>query len=131
MKSILLALHRDERSLAVVECAIIFAFLAGLIFATNAVLPWNSRDAVYTAAVIPPRKPVANVYQDPDTTFEDHFTIDELAKKWKYSRETVRLAAKDDPGVLKWRQGPKKARTRYSVPATAARRIHTRLLNGG
>jgi hypothetical protein len=41
----------------------------------------------------------------------------------------VRKLIKDDPGVIKIRLGHKKSRTVYSVPESAARRIHTRLLN--
>jgi hypothetical protein len=44
-------------------------------------------------------------------------------------RETVRKLVKDDPGVIKIRMGRKKAHTVYSIPESAARRIHTRLLN--
>jgi hypothetical protein len=44
-------------------------------------------------------------------------------------RETVRKLVKDDPGVIKIRMGRKKAHTVYSVPESAAQRIHTRLLN--
>lgn len=49
---------------------------------------------------------------------------------WGLGRETVRKLVKDDPGVIKIRMGRKKAHTVYSVPASAACRIHTRLLNG-
>jgi hypothetical protein len=64
-----------------------------------------------------------------DTTFEPHFSIAELAAKWKLSRETVRQLVKDDPAVVKVRNGRRKALTRHSVPASAASRIHTGLLN--
>ena len=64
-----------------------------------------------------------------DTTFESHYTIGDLAKQWRLGRETVRLLVKDEPGVLKLRMGPRKALTRYSVPESVARRIHTRLFN--
>ena len=66
-----------------------------------------------------------------DTTFEKHYAVGELAKLWGYGRETVRMLVKDEPGVLKLRIGRKKANARYSVPESIARRIHTRLLNGG
>jgi len=62
-----------------------------------------------------------------DTTFEAHFSIAELARQWKLGRETVRLLVKDEPGVVKIRLGRKKALTRYSVPESVARRVHTRL----
>lgn len=61
--------------------------------------------------------------------FEKHYRIGELARIWGLGRETVRRLIKDDPGVLKIRIGNKKSHTTYSVPESAARRIHTRLLN--
>ncbi len=65
----------------------------------------------------------------PDTTFESHFSIAELARQWKLGRETIRLLVKDEPGVLKIRMGRRKALTRYSIPESVARRVHTRLFN--
>jgi hypothetical protein len=66
-----------------------------------------------------------------DTTYaEKHFRVGELAALWSLGRETVRKAVMDDPGVMKIRMGRKKAHTTYSVPASVAQRIHTRLLNG-
>ena len=64
-----------------------------------------------------------------DTTFEVHYSIGEIAKQWHLGRETVRLLVKDEPGVLKIRLGPRRAMTRYSVPESVARRVHTRLFN--
>lgn len=64
-----------------------------------------------------------------DTTFEAHYTIGDLAKSWRLGRETVRLLVKDEPGVLKIRLGRRKTLTRYSVPESVARRVHTRLFN--
>ncbi len=64
-----------------------------------------------------------------NTTFEKHYRVGELAELWSLGRETVRKLVKDDPGVIRIRQGRKKAHTTYSVPESAARRIHTRLLN--
>jgi hypothetical protein len=62
-----------------------------------------------------------------DTTFEPHFSIAELARQWKLGRETIRLLVKDEPGVLKIRLGKRKTLTRYSVPESVARRVHTKL----
>ena len=64
-------------------------------------------------------------------TFEKHYRVGELAELWSLGRETVRKLVKDDPGVIKIRMGRKKAHTVYSVPESAAQRIHTRLLNSG
>ena len=62
-------------------------------------------------------------------TFERHYRISELAEIWGLGRETVRRLIKDDPGVIKIRMGRKKTHTIYTIPESAARRIHTRLLN--
>lgn len=64
-----------------------------------------------------------------EATFEKHYRIGELALLWGLGRETVRKIVKDDPGVIKIRMGRKKVHTLYSVPESAARRIHARLLN--
>lgn len=64
-----------------------------------------------------------------NTTFERHYRISDLARVWGLGRETIRKLVKDDPGVIKIRMGRKKAHTIYSVPESAAHRIHTRLLN--
>jgi hypothetical protein len=68
-------------------------------------------------------------YQIQDSTFETHYTIGDLAMRWRLGRETVRLLVKDEPGVLKIRMGHRKALTRYSVPESVARRVHTKLFN--
>lgn len=62
-------------------------------------------------------------------TFEKHYRVGELARIWGLGRETVRKLVMNEPGVIKIRLGRKKAHTIYSVPASAAERIHTRLLN--
>jgi hypothetical protein len=64
-----------------------------------------------------------------DTTFENHYTIADLAGRWRLGRETVRLLVKDEPGVLKVRMGRRQSLTRYSVPDSVARRVHTKLFN--
>ena len=62
-------------------------------------------------------------------SFEKHYRIGELAEMWGLGRETVRRLVKDDPSVIKVRMGRNKTHTVYSIPESAARRIHTRLLN--
>jgi hypothetical protein len=64
-----------------------------------------------------------------DTTFEVHYSVSDLARQWRLGRETVRLLVKDEPGVVKVRMGSRKAVTRYSVPESVARRVHTRLFH--
>ena len=63
-----------------------------------------------------------------NTTFEKHYRVGELAALWRVGRETVRKLVMQDPGVVKIRLGRKKAHTTYSVPESAARRIHARLI---
>jgi hypothetical protein len=75
---------------------------------------------------------LVQIHMPPDTSYaEKHYRIGELAKLWGLGRETMRLIVKDEPGVVKIRQGRKKAHTTYSVPESVAQRIHTRLLNPG
>ena len=64
----------------------------------------------------------------PDSTFELHYSIAQLAKLWNIGREAVRLLVKDEPGVIKIQLGKKRCMCRYSIPESVARRIHTRLL---
>jgi hypothetical protein len=64
-----------------------------------------------------------------DSTFEVHYSIGDLARQWRLGRETVRLLVKDEPGVLKIRMGIRKSLTRYSIPESVARRVHTKLFN--
>lgn len=68
-------------------------------------------------------------YLQSDSTFEVHYSISDLARQWRLGRETVRLLVKDEPGVVKVRMGTRKALTRYSVPESVARRVHTRLFH--
>ena len=64
----------------------------------------------------------------PDGYLDDHFSIDDLSKKWRISRETVRLLVKDEPDVIRIQLGKKRKMCRYSIPSSAAKRIHTLLL---
>jgi hypothetical protein len=62
----------------------------------------------------------------PDSTFEEHYSIADLAKQWRLSRESVRLLVMNEPGVIRLSLG-RTSMCRYSVPASVARRIHARL----
>ncbi len=68
-------------------------------------------------------------YPQTDSTFEAHYSVGDLARQWRLGRETVRQLIKNEPGVLKIRLGARKAMTRYSVPESVARRVHTRLFH--
>lgn len=70
-----------------------------------------------------------DIVSSDDAVFERHYRIGELAQIWRLGRETVRLLVKDEQGVIRIRLGRKKTHTIYSVPASVAMRIHTRLLN--
>ena len=60
-----------------------------------------------------------------DTTFEPHYSVGDLARQWRLSRETVRLLIKDEQGVVKIRLGRRKSMTRYSVPESVAASIRS------
>jgi hypothetical protein len=64
------------------------------------------------------------------SAFERHCRIGQLVKLWGLGRETIRQLVKDEPGVLKIRQGRRRAQTTYSVPESVVVRIHTRLTQG-
>ena len=61
------------------------------------------------------------------TTFERHYRIAELSDLWGIGRETLRKILVDEPGVVRIQMGRRKYHTTYSVPASVAERIHTRL----
>lgn len=62
----------------------------------------------------------------PDSTFEDHYSIADLAKQWRISRESIRLLIMHEPGIIRLSLG-RTAMCRYGVPASVARRVHVRL----
>jgi len=132
VKDYLLWLCRDESGKGTVEYSLVFALIGFtfLVFSATAVSMVRSQKTVYAAVVIP-----SGASFDPEdwssgSRFkEEHYRISQLADRWGIGRETVRLLVKDEPGVLKIRQGRKKAHTTYSVPESVAKRIHNRLEN--
>jgi hypothetical protein len=88
----------------------------------------NMNASEYTVSAIAPRNHGQHHFHT-DSTFEAHYSIGDLAKQWRLGRETVRLLLKDEPGVVKVRMGLRKVITRYSVPESVARRVHTRLFH--
>lgn len=66
-----------------------------------------------------------------DPAFQKHFRVNDLARLWSLSRETVRKIVAQDPGpgILRIRNGPKKSHTILVVSEAAAKRIYTRLIN--
>jgi Flp pilus assembly pilin Flp len=123
-------LLRDEKSITTYEYSIVFALIAILICASSAVGVFNSRNTTCTAMAIPASASITTLEWNSDTTFnERYYRIHELSQMWALGRETVRLIVKDEPGVIKIRQGRKKSHTIYSVPESVAQRIHARLVN--
>ncbi len=61
--------------------------------------------------------------------FEPHYSVQQLSNFWNLSEESVRKLVMHEPGTIKLRLGKKRAHTRYSVPESVARRIHTKLAN--
>jgi len=49
--------------------------------------------------------------------------MDDLARRWAQGREMMRLLVKDEPGVMRFRQGRKQAHTMDSVPGSVARQL--------
>jgi hypothetical protein len=62
-----------------------------------------------------------------DSFAEKHYRVSDLAKLWGLGRETVRKLVKDDPGVIKVRQGARKC-----IPHIACRnRPRREFIRGG
>lgn len=67
--------------------------------------------------------------QAQETTFERHYSIDELASIWGVSDDFVRRLFLHEPGVVvffKHRPGKRTYRT-VRIPESVARRVHRRL----
>lgn len=64
-----------------------------------------------------------------ETTFERHYSVDELAELWGVSDDFVRRLFVNEPGVVvffKYRPGRRTYRT-VRVPESVAQRVHRRL----
>jgi hypothetical protein len=69
--------------------------------------------------------------QAQETTFERHYSIDELASIWGVSDDFVRRLFLREPGVVvffKHRPGIRTYRT-VRIPESVARRVHGRMNN--
>ena len=63
---------------------------------------------------------------------ERHYRVDELAKLWRYSRDTIIRLFKDEPGVMRVGKGEGRYRRKrpylsMSIPESVAVRVKTRL----
>jgi len=67
-----------------------------------------------------------------ETTFERHYSVDELAKAWRMSDDFVRRLFLHEPGVIvffKYRPGKRTYRV-VRVPESVAERVHRRMRKG-
>jgi hypothetical protein len=65
----------------------------------------------------------------PDTSFERHYSVDELASLWGMSDDFVRRLFRDEPGVVvffKYTPGKRTYRV-LRVPESIAERVHRRM----
>lgn len=65
----------------------------------------------------------------PNTSFERHYSVDELASLWGMSDDFVRRLFRDEPGVVvffKYRPGRRTYRT-VRIPSSVADRVHRRM----
>ena len=64
-----------------------------------------------------------------ETTFERHYSVDELASIWGVSDDFVRRLFRREPGVVvffKYRPGKRTYRV-LRIPESVARRVHHRM----
>jgi hypothetical protein len=67
--------------------------------------------------------------QAQETTFEKHYSVDELASAWGVSDDFVRRLFVHEPGVVvffKYRPGKRTYRT-LRIPSSVAERVHRRM----
>jgi hypothetical protein len=87
----------------------------------------HGRKKAHTTYIIPPAvaQRIHAQLSGSNCPFDElHFRIRDLAGLWGLSREKVRLVVKDEPGVMRFKLGRKKAHTTYSVPESVAARIY-------
>jgi hypothetical protein len=74
--------------------------------------------------------PPATITREADAlTFERHYTVEQIAKIWSFSEDTVRRMFKNEPGVLKYgdqKRGKRPYKT-LSIPEAVVERVHKRL----
>jgi hypothetical protein len=116
----------DKESGCLPEHCVIFSLLALTIWVG---MFWGllaSRGAL-SAGLIPAIESLQVEAQSADCAHTEwHSEVHDLVKLWGFSRETIRQMVKDDPGVIKIRFGLKKCRTRYRIPESAAKIIHSK-----
>ncbi len=68
-----------------------------------------------------------------DTTFEPHYSVDELAKRWGMSDDFVRRLFVREPGVIVFmnRRPGKRTYRVVLIPQSVAERVHRRMQKDG
>lgn len=66
----------------------------------------------------------AKVEPNAELGVEQHFTLEDIAKKWELSRKTVERMFKNEPGVLLMGDKLKRMRIPQSVLQRVDRRLH-------
>lgn len=114
----------DQKSGCLPEHCVLFSLLALIIWAGTLSGLLTCRGAL-SAGLIPAIESSPVEARSADRAHqEQHYRVTDLVGLWALNRETVRLLVKDDPGVAKIRFGRKKSHTTYTVPESAARRLH-------
>jgi AraC-like DNA-binding protein len=64
-----------------------------------------------------------------EVAFDEHFTVQELAARWKLSRRTVQRIMEKEPGVVRLgtKVPGKRRHVMLRIPASVARRVYLRL----
>jgi hypothetical protein len=78
-----------------------------------------------------------NAKQDRDTSFaadtfeERHFTLAEIAARWRISHEKARRLFHNEPGVVRFHdvKNTRRAYNSYRIPESVAKRVRLRLMN--
>lgn len=63
-------------------------------------------------------------------SFEEHFTVAEIAEKWHMSIPYVRRIFQEEPGVVKFGRAEtptQRSNIHIRIPASVVDRVHTRL----
>jgi hypothetical protein len=117
----------DQESACTPEQSLLLGFVA-LVFWAFAPLFWLGGPGVCSSILVPTRGAVATeALSESHAHTQKHHRIRELAERLRLSEESIRQLVKDEPGVVKIRQGRKAAHTSYSVPESVAIKIYVRL----
>lgn len=78
--------------------------------------------------------PIPFSQQEPEVSFERHYSAEEIAELWGLSAKVVRELFEDEPGVIRIGNrvstGRKRKYVTLKVPSSIVARVHTRLCRG-